>query len=300
MGWNDLIETSWKVVGLYPFTARPYHEQKEKTEWETALKDNVSLKRKRSALSSLSNSPDAVAIRDLSNITLTPENSNSSNKENIDVDKLMSSVSAVYQAFLPQVRQEFHKEKVDPALIRIFMGKLKEFNPSPCIAEQSEQSSKKSRARNPGAEVYLNHRGEATKQAFIASQREEEKQRAAKQRSAEALKAQRVIRANARHDDYKKLREDISKHTRNGSMKLTSKMFNLLWSGIMADSEDARQAFEELKRNKVVRNTQQVATSDILSLIEQCVKTFFNKIEKTCCWRERSRWAVMENKTFAE
>jgi len=33
----------------------------------------------------------------------------------------------------------------------------------------------------------------------------------------------------------------------------------------MADSEDARQAFEELKRNKVVRNTQQVATSDILS-----------------------------------
>jgi len=117
-----LIETSWKGVGLYPFTAPPYHEQKEKTERETALKDDVSLKRKRSPLSSLS----------------------------------------------------------------------------------------------------------------------------------------------------------------------TSKMFNLLWSGIMADSEDARQAFEELKRNKVVRNTQQVATSDILSLIEQCDKTFFNKIEKTCCWRERS------------
>jgi hypothetical protein len=31
-----------------------------------------------------------------------------------------------------------------------------------------------------------------------------------------------------------------------------------------------------------------VATSDILSLIAQCDKTLFNKIEKTCCWRERS------------
>jgi len=288
LGKTDLIETSWKVVGLCPFTARPYHEQKEKTEREAAIKDGVSLKRKRSPLSSLSNRPHAVAIRDLSNITLTPENSNSSNKENVDADELMSRVAAEYQAFLPQVRQEFQKENVDHTVIRRVMSKLKEFNPSSCIAEQSEQSSKKPRARNPGAEVYLNHRGEATKEAFIASQREKEKQRAAKQRSAEALKTQRMIRANARHDAYKKLREDISKHKRNGSMKLNSKMFNLLWSGIMTDSEDARQAFEELKRNKVIRNTQQVATSDILSLIEQCDKTFFNKIEKTCHWRERS------------
>ncbi|CAL6301019.1 unnamed protein product [Bathycoccus prasinos] len=287
-GKTDLIETSWKVVGLYPFTARPYHEQKEKTEREAALKDGVSLKRKCSPLSSLSNSPDAVAIRDFSNITLTPENSNSSNKEDIDVAALMSRISAFYQAFLPQVRQEFHKEKVDAALIRRVMSKLKEFDPSSCIAEQSEQSRKRSRALTTGAEVYLNHRGEATKQAFVASQREKEEQRAAKQRSAEALKAQRVIRANARHDEYKKLREDISKHKQNGSMKLTGKMFNLLWSGLMTDSEDARQAFDELKRNKVIINAQQMATSDILSLIEQCDKTFFNKIKKTCCWRERS------------
>ena len=287
-GKTDLIETSWKVVGLYPFTARPYHEQKEKTEREAALKDGVSLKRKCSPLSSLSNSPDAVAIRDFSNITLTPENSNSSNKEDIDVAALMSRISAFYQAFLPQVRQEFHKEEVDAALIRRVMSKLKEFDPSSCIAEQSEQSRKRSRALTTGAEVYLNHRGEATKQAFVASQREKEEQRAAKQRSAEALKAQRVIRANARHNEYKKLREDISKHTRNGSMKLTGKMFNLLWSGLMTDSEDARQAFDELKKRKVIKNTQQMATSDILSLIEQCDKTFFNKIKKTCCWKERS------------
>ena len=287
-GKTDLIETSWKVVGLYPFTARPYHEQKEKTEREAALKDGVSLKRKCSPLSSLSNSPDAVAIRDFSNITLTPENSNSSNKEDIDVAALMSRISAFYQAFLPQVRQEFHKEEVDAALIRRVMSKLKEFDPSSCIAEQSEQSRKRSRALTTGAEVYLNHRGEATKQAFVASQREKEEQRAAKQRSAEALKAQRVIRANARHDEYKKLREDISKHKQNGSMKLTGKMFNLLWSGLMTDSEDARQAFDELKRNKVIINAQQMATSDILSLIEQCDKTFFNKIKKTCCWKERS------------
>ena len=71
-------------------------------------------------------------------------------------------------------------------------------------------------------------------------------------------------------------------------MKLTGKMFNLLWSGLMTDSEDARQAFDELKKRKVIKNTQQMATSDILSLIEQCDKTFFNKIKKTCCWKERS------------
>lgn len=82
------------------------------------------------------------------------ENSNSSNKENIDVAALMSSVAGDYQAFLQRVRVELIKDKENLALIRRVYNKLKEFNPSSCIAEQSR---KKPRAINNGAEVFRNH-----------------------------------------------------------------------------------------------------------------------------------------------
>ena len=116
---------------------------------------------------------------------------------------------------------------------------------------------------------------------------EKEAKKATKQKKADARKEQKQRQRDDKLREYGELRSTISKQPKNKKYKLTNKLFNVLWFGILDENPGAEHAFSELSKTKEIGNHVVLTTPDILDLIGECDKQFLGDINARCCWQAR-------------
>ena len=276
-----MTRKAWGKVGLDPFDARPFVEERKKEESEAVAKKLVRMKR--SPLAHLSNSPDGYKIWDHNDV-LSPETSPSSDKENIPVDLVRTLLKRARQDAVNDFRAGCVAEGMNSSMVRKVYNKVngQELDESKYLGVANKRSR-----MTAGSDVFKNYNGDATKPAFIAAQLEKERMKDAAREQKEARKARLQDKKSEKLCEYKELKGKILKASAKKKIQLDNKLLNLLWFGLLAENPESKQSMKASEKKKNPLNRAVLQTQDILDLIEKYDDSFFTRITAVCSWRIR-------------